>query len=112
MIPSSDHTVETANPSLHLIISTIFFVLFRGDRYAVRFQLEKAHWLSGHCQNTASKVPFCRTMYIAFGRALCYPHPALLYMRCGYPVDSTCPKMLDRDWRKLLKVGLAALLKR
>ena len=32
--------------------------------------------------------------------------------RKGYPLDSTDPKMLDRDWRKLPKVGCEALLER
>ena len=35
-----------------------------------------------------------------------------MFIRKGYPLDSTCPKMLDRDWRKLPRVGLEALLER
>ncbi len=34
------------------------------------------------------------------------------YGWCGYPVDSTDPKMLDWDWRELPKIGVEALLKR
>ena len=35
-----------------------------------------------------------------------------VYVSKGYPFDSTYPKMLDRDWRKVPKVGLEALLER
>ena len=35
-----------------------------------------------------------------------------MYRACGYPIDSTYPKMLDQDWGKLPKVGVEALLER
>ena len=35
-----------------------------------------------------------------------------VYISCGYPVDSTYPKMLDPDWGKLPKLGVEALLVR